>query len=206
MPLVNELFHDAVKLANTTLLMYTNGDIIFTNELMKTLRKAKGQFKEFMLIGQRFDISIPHELNFHSSKWDQPLRERFNSEKERWFGNNNDNRWALDYFVFTKDFWKDIEIPPFLLGVQVFDNWLVHQPNTMGKTVIDGTKTVHAFHQSHEWTHGSDLQKKRKEYNTKLAGKWHFGNTDRASHYTTWCEEKDSTKLERACIHKRTFQ
>ena len=78
---------------------------------------------------------------------------------------------------------------------------MLHEPNFRGKTVVDGSKTVLAVHQSHEWSHNNPKAQAMKEHNAKLAGnKWFMGNTDRASYYTEWCEGS-----KKVCLSKRKF-
>jgi hypothetical protein len=232
MPFVDWIFERSRQLCNTSLLMYTNADIMFLDDLLPTLQAVQNHFQSqhFLVVGKRFDSNTPHYVDFNGEHQDphaigypmwevcflahksfnetdelsvkHQVRSSFQAARSSWIANDVNLKWAIDYFVFTKNFWIDnnIVIPPFLLGVQVFDNWLVHKPNLEMKNVVDASNTVLAVHQSHEFTHMSEKKLKMKEYNIKQAGgmgKWFLGNTGRAKYYTNYCE--DSCTSQESC-------
>lgn len=199
MPFVNKLFDKATTLSNSSILMYTNADILFAKEeLNKLLLSAKKQFENFLVVARRMDIEVSDSIE-KSSNWENTLFSKYEQKRASWEPNSNDNRWAIDFFAYTRNFWNEIEIPPFLLGVPAFDNWLLHEPNRRGMKVIDATKTLRVIHQFHEYTHGSERKRKMKQYNEQLAGKWFLGNTDKALYYSEYCG-KNSTDI---CFKKR---
>ena len=83
---------------------------------------------------------------------------------------------------------------------------MLHKPNSMSKTVIDGTLTVLAVHQSHPWSHNNEKAQKMKGHNAKLANnQWFFGNTERASHYSDYCDKAQMKGTKKICIKKRSL-
>ena len=77
-----------------------------------------------------------------------------------------------DYFIFPRHLFA--EMPPFAIGRAGWDNWMIYQARQQGWPVIDGTLSIRAIHQSHDYSHlpGSkphyDLPESRQ--NEKLAG------------------------------------
>ncbi|MFC1704792.1 hypothetical protein ACFLZ6_00510 [Nanoarchaeota archaeon] len=156
-PLVNDIFKKAQKRSNNKILCYVNSDIILTNDFMGALSGV--DFKNFLMIGQRWDIEMKKPLNFKPS-WEKKL----SGKKQHPAG--------MDYFVFTKNIWK--EIPSFAIGRTIWDNWLVYKALLNKAPIIDASKVVKVIHQNHGY---GSISKKNKvwkgpeaDYNLKLAG------------------------------------
>lgn len=173
LPLVNELFQAAERLAdslgNVRMLVYTNGDILFTDELRLTLSfllddesaAPTTRNRELFLVGKRYDSNrfANKRIDPRSSAADDDWQAAIRAAAHRIAPDfkHNDNRWALDYFAWTRGFFnrnpqkiskrrpsgvalllvcnttnKPI-VPPFSLGIVAFDNWLLHYANTMAK-------------------------------------------------------------------------
>jgi len=199
-PLINKMFEKANEISNTSMLLFTNADLIFFDDLIVTLRKLQSRFygEDFLIIGQRFDYRVDSPLNFHeeSSELQQHFWKEYEQSSNRLRSIHNDLRWAIDFFCFTKEFWKklNVEIKPFIVGATTFDNWLVHQVVVSGKIIVDVSRTVLALHQQHPFSHRNDMN----QYNMDLAQRWYFGNLDRANYYTEFCIKKRRTTLETA--------
>jgi hypothetical protein len=118
-PLVGDLFRDAIKLANTSVVMFTNADMIYTQDLMRTIKKSLHELPEFMLVGRRFDMAVDFPIDFNNKKWHLAFTNEFKNKKSSWEAMHNDGRWALDYFAFTKNYWNEIDIPAFILGSEM---------------------------------------------------------------------------------------
>ena len=167
-PFVNDVFEQGEEKASHETLCYLNADIILLSEFIPAVENLKKHLNTFLMIGQRWDLNITHELNFSDNEWEKDLREQVAGS-----GSAHMTR-GIDYFVFKRGLWK--KIPPFAIGRTAWDNWLVYQPLLEGKSVVDASQVVTAVHQDHDYGHvqggkqgtwnGVEAQR-----NQKLAGK-----------------------------------
>jgi hypothetical protein len=89
-----------------------------------------------------------------------------------------------DYFVFPRGLWA--EVPPFALGRQAWDGWLLYQATLRKTAVVDATKSVTIVHQNHDYSHspGGRLgQVTECEQNYALAGGLGKAYTTRDARY-----------------------
>ncbi|KAL6054929.1 hypothetical protein QOT17_017101 [Balamuthia mandrillaris] len=125
--------------------------------------------------------------------------------------------WQVDYFVFTKNFWRDIGhkqhrskdkqlrewdfgLPPFVMGAQGYTNWLLHRATLEKKATVDITETALAFNAQHEWVHDAPEKREMKKYNEELAGSWYLGNIEK----TAWLTQPCAPPGEGPCLHWRS--
>lgn len=222
LPLVNELFARAERLAaqlvGVKVLVYVNGDVVLTDELARAVLHAldapERAGRPMLLIGKRYNSMALRHVELRSdggAGWQTSVR-RAASAVPRDLNHNN-NRWAIDYFAFTPGAFGALpgSVPPFSLGVAVFDNWLVHTLNSRGAFVVDASLVVPAVHQSHPVAPLTDQKRQLRERNTALAKQWHWGRIDAAKWFLTWCgADADlhftygATPPERMCLHERT--
>ena len=139
------------------------------------------------MVGKNWRTKMNMEIDFTEAGWDT---KRTQLARER---NHVSLIWALDYFLFTRGLWgtEEDSIPPFILGVMVFDNWLLHKARIDNKVTIDASAVVTALQAYHAPTHLSDAQKEMKIYNEGLAKQWYFGNVDRTSHLLVPCPTEE---------------
>jgi len=161
-PLVNDIFEKARAVASNNILMYINSDIILMSDFMPAVQRVAAHFNEFLMMGQRWDVNIDEPLNFENEKWEDELRTHIAAA-----GSLHIDR-GIDYFVFTKGFWP--EMPSFGLGRTAWDNWLVGEPISRGKPVVDATEAVTIAHQNHECIINSAERKEEMTVNKELAG------------------------------------
>jgi hypothetical protein len=145
-PLLNDLFQQAETHASTPFLCYVNADILLTDDLIGALQAVRrSSLQKFLMIGRRWDVTIPKPLDFTLPDWRRSLRElavRTN--------NRRSTEW-IDYFVFTRGFGTDL--PPFAIGRTCWDNWLVWHGRESGAAVVDCSNAVMAVHQNHDYAH-----------------------------------------------------
>jgi glycosyltransferase involved in cell wall biosynthesis/MoaA/NifB/PqqE/SkfB family radical SAM enzyme/predicted O-methyltransferase YrrM len=144
-PLVNKLFEEAQKRASHRIVAYVNADIILFESFVKGVREVQSRLAKFLLIGQRWDLTVLDEIDFGRPDWPSMLQAQM-QERAMLHG-----ECGLDYFVFPKGVYP--EIPPFAIGRIAWDNWLVMAPHRAGVPVVDGTEFITAVHQDHDYGH-----------------------------------------------------
>lgn len=220
LPLVNELFARAemlaAKLVGVKVLLYVNADIVLTDELPRAVLTALAERgnRPMLLMGKRYN-SVNFratELSAAGASW-QSLVRRAASDVPRDYNHNN-NRWAIDYFAFTPGAFGALpaSVPPFSLGIAVFDNWLVHSLIAHKAFVVDASLVVPAVHQSHPISPMTPEKQALKDRNTQLAKQWYYGRIDAATRYMTFCDIDADIHFtygdavpERMCVHEREF-
>ncbi|RMF41553.1 MAG: hypothetical protein D6755_12485 [Anaerolineae bacterium] len=123
------------------------------------------QAENFLLVGQRWDLDVTEALDF-SPGWETRLRARVQAE-----GRLHPPAGS-DYFIFPRAAFT--EMPDFAIGRAGWDNWMIYRARTLGWPVVDGTPSILAVHQNHDYSHlpggkpHYDLEESR--LNTRLAG------------------------------------
>jgi hypothetical protein len=189
-PILRSMFLEAmIQYPEAKTYTYFNGDLVFDHNwldtvetsLIETSNSIKVFGKEFLLVGQRYNIpwaSHHTQLNPEDSKqFDMFLKMATLYRVD-----------AIDYFTFTANAWDWNLIPDFVIGRPAYDNWIIHHAwITLNPrlTVIDGTNTVPVLHQSLDsvveaWKLDPDVL-----YNHELGkGLWSFGRTTDAPLYS----------------------
>jgi hypothetical protein len=220
LPLVNELFARAeslaAKLVGVKVLLYVNADIVLTDELPRAVLRALAErgTRPLLLMGKRYN-----SVNFRTrdlatvdGSWQALVRGAASAVPRDY--NHNNNRWAIDYFAFTPGAFGALptSVPPFSLGIAVFDNWLVHSLIAHKAFVVDASLVVPAVHQSHPISPMTPEKQALKDRNTQLAKQWYYGRIDAARWYMTFCDIDADIHFtygdavpERMCLHEREF-
>jgi glycosyltransferase involved in cell wall biosynthesis len=119
--------------------------MILFQDFVRAAQRVHAEMPDFLLIGQRWDLSVIEEMDFNNPQWRELLhlqiREHGMLHAE----------CGLDYFIFSRHLYQ--AIPPFAIGRTAWDNWLVKDPYTRGVPVIDGTECITAVHQDHDYGH-----------------------------------------------------
>ncbi len=144
-PRVDRLFQAAQDLAGHEVLAYVNADMILLPDFVQGVQTVQERLSGFLLIGQRWDLPILHEIDFDNPQWRNSLRQQMQSQAML------HAECGLDYFVFRTGLWP--QIPPFAIGRTAWDNWLVMDPRKRGIPVVDGTESITAVHQDHDYGH-----------------------------------------------------
>ena len=147
-PLLNSLFEKAQQIASHKLMCYVNADIILMNDFLKAIQRIrKWSFvlrnRLFLMVGRRWNLDVQNPIDFEEDSWEETLRNRVTIEGQLY------EHWGIDYFVFHRGLWKDI--PPFLIGRTLYDNWLIYRARQLRVPVIDATHVVKAVHQNHDY-------------------------------------------------------
>ena len=168
-PLISSIFKTAMKEAEYNIMAYVNSDIILLNSFTKSISQIN--FKNYLLIGQRWDLDIVKLINFDK---DDYIIELKNKIKEQGVLHP---KTGIDYFVFPKTIFN--QIPDFAIGRTSWDNWLVYNARLNKHPVINGTQSIDIIHQNHDYgkfinNENLDTKKYKKgiesEINSKLAG------------------------------------
>lgn len=179
-PFLNDLFHKARVHSNNSYFGYVNADIILSSSFNMVFEKVRRNFKQFLIVGRRYDLNVTNKIDYSYHKWEELLKQNCESN-----GNLAGNGW-IDYFIFTREIFSDI--PPFAVGRTFWDKWLIWNALNNKIPVIDATNELFAVHQSHAYTHAKDGKKgvwigPEAKYNIKLAGGWTHGATINESQY-----------------------
>jgi hypothetical protein len=143
-PLLSDMFLRGQALATTPMVCWSNADVIFTDELVRTADRTAQRPGPAYVVGRRVDVDQPGPLDLEPG-WQTRLRRRAATEGERKPAN-----W-IDWFLFTRGLFT--ELPPFAIGRPGYDPWLIWKAADLGAEVIDGTDFVLAVHQRHDYSH-----------------------------------------------------
>jgi len=143
-PLFNAIAYHAKKYAKYDLQAYINCDIILTPNFISTLHRIK--FYQFMMIGQRLDLSEGINWNHAVKNWRRQIMELSVASKICLHSPS-----GSDYFAFKRGLWDDL--PPITIGRGGYDNALIKFVLEKRIPVIDATMSVLAIHQFHDYGH-----------------------------------------------------
>jgi hypothetical protein len=151
--------------STSPLLCYANADMILMSDMVRAARQVAAQEKDFLMVGQRWDLDLPGPLDF-SGDWEARLRAEVARRGEFY------TPWGIDYFVFPRHLYT--EVPNFTIGRPAWDNWMVFHASTSWGAAVDATRSVTVVHQVHDYSHlpgnkppyGSEVAKR----NLVLAG------------------------------------
>lgn len=184
-PILKFMYLNTMKAYNAHFYGYSNGDLLFTNSLVKTLQtimKTKLYSERPMLIiGQRTNVrdvtekqASTYENIIHLAKKGQlftPL--------------------GIDFFITDSKYpWKDY--PEVVIGRVAYDNFIVLNARKENHTTIDVTRTLLAVHQTtragnyegSEHPHANFNKDLLKKYSSIKQMNWRAGIAPCASFYT----------------------
>jgi hypothetical protein len=144
-PLLNDVFRKAHNEARNDILCYVNSDIILLRDFFDAVLRARSLKENFLLVGQRWDVSIDFPWNFTASDWEEKIRQCIKGRGKLHPG------MGSDFFVFSHDLF--LNIPPFAVGRAGWDNWMIYHGISMGIPVIDVTPVATVIHQNHDYCH-----------------------------------------------------
>jgi hypothetical protein len=143
-PLVSSIFSLARQVSSAPLLAYVNGDILLLSDFVPAARQVASQLDRFLLISQRWDLSVPQRLDF-SAGWETQLRAEIRQR-----GRLHPPAGS-DVFVFARSEFE--QIPDFAIGRAGWDNWMIYSARKNGIPVVDGTPSMTVIHQDHDYSH-----------------------------------------------------
>jgi hypothetical protein len=140
-PIVTDAFARAQRLVGPLeVLVYVNSDIILLPDWAEALARVSYHFKDFLMVGQRWDVDLTHPLRF-TQGWEKRLRGLVASSGQR------HGPGAIDYFAFRPGLYDPEEMPPFAIGRSAWDNWLVAYALSRGAQVVDASGAATVVHQ-----------------------------------------------------------
>jgi len=145
-PLLSSAFQVIKEKASNSLLCYVNADIIITQSLIDAVRQVN--FKEYLLVGQRWNLDIDEALDYEHPGWEKQLLEKVDLEGKI------QPPFGSDYFIFPKE--VNWEIPDFAVGRPGWDNWLIFRARALKIQVVDATLVGTVVHQNHNYAHIKD--------------------------------------------------
>jgi hypothetical protein len=156
-PLVRSVMALGHQHSEGPLLCYANADMILMTDLVEAARKVSAQARDFLLIGQRWDLDLPQPFDF-SSGWEERLRNQV-QESGKFY-----TPWGVDYFVFPRHLYT--EVPDFTIGRPAWDNWMIYHACSTFGLAVDATRSVTVVHQIHDYSH---LPGSRPPYGSEVA-------------------------------------
>lgn len=164
-PLVSSIFQMARQAAQADLLLFANTDILLLPEILEQAIKTIQQAKEFVLLGQRYDLDILQPLDF-SNGWPERLRSDVKSRGRL------HPLGGSDYFLFPRHLFP--HIPDFAIGRAGWDNWMIYHAVTQPWPAINATPSLMTVHQNHDYSHLADDKNHQRHpetfANAELAG------------------------------------
>ena len=148
-PLVSSMFDLARQYSDSPYLACINADVMLLPDFIEVTRQAATQAKEFLVVGQRWDLDVRRELDF-TPGWDERLRHEL-QERGRLHPPS-----GSDYFVFPRLCFLDM--PHFAIGRAGWDNWMFFHARQKGWPVINATQVLPVIHQDHDYSHLPDGQ------------------------------------------------
>jgi hypothetical protein len=178
---LRSFFDSAQRMARYELLCYLNCDIVLTPDFVNALSLVRGEHKEFLMVGRRWDTDILEPLNFSEPEWASKIR-TFAMQK----GQQRSGGW-IDYFAFSRGLYLE-KLPVFVIGRVFWDQWLVWKARSAGVPLVDASGAVVAIHQNHDYGYhpagrAGVWSDERAMRNLELAGgRWHLCTIDDATH------------------------
>jgi hypothetical protein len=143
-PQVDAVMRIGHKNCDSPMLCYANADMVLLPDLVEAAQQVSRQAKDFLVVGQRWDLDQTEPLDF-SGEWESRLR-RDVGEWGRFY-----SPWGIDYFVFPYHLYTDV--PNFTIGRPAWDNWMVFHARTTFGMAIDASRDVLVVHQNHDYSH-----------------------------------------------------
>lgn len=143
-PLISSMVRLARECSTTPLLGIVNADMILMPDLVAAAEHVRSLRREFVLLGRRWDLDVSGIMDFGDG-WEARLRAEVSA------------RGALhrpagsDYFLFPRNCYA--AMPDFAVGRAGWDNWMIYKARKEHWTVIDGTPSIMAIHQNHDYSH-----------------------------------------------------
>jgi hypothetical protein len=143
-PLVSSIFSLARQHGRGEFLVYVNADIIFLPDILNATRRAASQVRDFLLVGQRWDLDVRQPLEFGQG-WVAQLMQHARSNGKL------HPRGGSDYFVYPRTCFQ--HIPDFAIGRAGWDNWMFYEARRQGWALVDGSHDIQIIHQNHDYSH-----------------------------------------------------
>lgn len=200
-PLLNWIFECMHDESTESVLGYVNSDIILLPGLAASIAAVRAQFDAYLIVARRWNVERLPAIDFRSG-WDETLRNLVAREGDLF------TPYGIDLFVFSRGLLR--EIPPFALGSDYWDNYLVMRTRRRGCPVIDVTPQVMLVHQNHSLGKYRSVAERRRGpeglRGFALAGDSHamLGQTTDATHVVVHGELRraETARVTVVCPHR----
>ena len=173
---------------------YTNGDILFGENLITTLYVVKEMImegklgKKILITGRRLE----HRLQLKDRIIEDPFKANEQILRFAKLANLGVSN-AQDYFIITKHTYDWNTMPAYVIGRPAYDNCLVHmvvsRPDLFG---VDATSTIDAVHQvGRDGLKAGHKRRPDRGWNKlRCRGRWRLGFTHLLKHHTIFDNDK----------------
>jgi len=146
-PFINDMFECIARIATHPVCCFVNADIILTSRFVhKALSIHEQLGKNYLAVGQRYDIDLDQELDF-SENWQTDLEKLVQSS------GSIHPPLGSDYFLFPKGQYLPGEIPDLLVGRGGWDLWMIYHARVCRLHVVDLSPSIKVIHQDHSYEH-----------------------------------------------------
>jgi hypothetical protein len=145
-PSFNSMASYANQYGKYDLQVYFNCDILVDQTILSAITMAREQFHDFLLIGERLDISEGATIDVRDPDWKDSLTSLISGGFLVPHGHT-----GADYFGYRRSIWE--ELPPVFMGRAMCDHALIHYCLRKNIPVIDATLAVLNIHQFHSYKH-----------------------------------------------------
>ena len=143
-PMLDDIFRLARENSDSPLLAYVNADIILKKDFVEIPRRIMRNEKNFLLVGQRWDLDVRTELDF-SPGWEAGFDQDLKARGRRHPAGGS------DYFIYPREIFR--EIPAFAIGRSGWDNWMFYEARYKGWKLINCSEAIDIIHQDHDYAH-----------------------------------------------------
>jgi hypothetical protein len=165
-PYVSSAFRRVAAIARFETLCYANADIVLTRSLLDAVSTLPR--RQFLAVSRRINVDLDEPIDFDRADWEAWLARHLEAHGTR----GTDAQ--IDVFVFRRDEALS-DMPPFLVGRPVWDNWMIWRARALGMRVVDMTHMTRAIHQNHDYGHiaggsGTSWEGPEAEENRRIMG------------------------------------
>lgn len=144
-PLISDAFERLRRLAASEVVVFVNGDIVFTDDLADAVSAMRrSRFPHWVLVGQRRDFDVGGPIVM-TEGWQNRLLADVAAR------GTLHGKSGIDFFAFPRDL--PLKLPPLAVGRVGWDSWLVYATRKAGIPLVDATRAVCAIHQNHPPAH-----------------------------------------------------
>ncbi|CAH1775410.1 unnamed protein product [Owenia fusiformis] len=169
-PVLKRMYIEVQNRWPSSLYAFCNGDILFHGDKfdasLKTIQNYTRQqhFREFLILGGRrentFFRSKLNKTKTLTSGNDTEILEIFGAAHTK-----KNYRYAMDYFICSKESFNWHRFPDFIITVPAFDSFLLVYANKIGVVTFDITESTKVVHQSGAPKVKDDTYKDARELN-----------------------------------------
>jgi hypothetical protein len=124
--------------------LFINGDILLPPDFCEKVRVV--DWAKYLVVGQRIDLHEGVRFDAGTGDWDGEIRRLASQGRLELRGPS-----SADYFLFTRGTWSGLK--PVVIGRGAVDPALIAFCFRNHIPVINGTWSIHAIHQWHDYSH-----------------------------------------------------